>query len=157
MGVLFALAMVDARAARPPQLLQGLWEIRVQSTENPGGKKTEYAFRLCRDHAFDKETDDLMKNNKNCTTKLQSLGGDKFSAVSRCTVSGIIIDSKGLSVYQNGGSIIHSESTANYTPPLYGKTDQTMIEDQHYLGSCPAGMKPGDRMMADGSVVHRTK
>jgi hypothetical protein len=32
-----------------------------------------------------------------------------------------------------------------------------MIEDQRYLGSCPAGMKPGDRLMADGSIVHRTK
>jgi hypothetical protein len=157
MGVLFALAMADARAARPPQLQQGLWEIRVQSTENPGGKKTEYGFRLCRDHAFDKETDDLVKNNKNCTTQLQSLGGDKFSAASRCTVSGIVIVSQGLSVYQNGGSLIHSESTATYTPPLYGKTDETVIEDQHYLGNCPAGMKPGDRIMADGSVVRRTK
>jgi hypothetical protein len=157
MGVLLALATADARAARPPQLLQGLWEIRVQSTENPGGKKTEYAFRLCRDHAYDKETDDLVKNNKNCTTKLQSLGGDKFSAASRCTLSGIVIDSQGLSVYQNGGGSIHSETAATYTPPLYGKTDETMVEDQHYLGSCPAGMKPGDRLMADGSVVHRPK
>ena len=156
LGVLFALAMADARAAAPPQLQQGLWEIRVQSTENPGGKKTEYAFRLCRDHAFDKETDDLVKNNKNCTTQLQSLGGDKFSAASRCTVSGIVIVSRGLSVYQNGASV-HSETAATYTPPLYGKTDETMIEDQRYLGTCPAGMKPGDRMMADGSVVHRTK
>jgi hypothetical protein len=156
MGVLCALAIAVARAASPPQLQQGLWEIRVQSTENPGAKKTEYAFRLCRDHAYDKETDDLVKNNKSCTTKLQSLGSDRFSAASRCTLSGIVIVSQGLSVYQNGGSV-HSESAATYTPPLYGKTDETMIEDQRYLGSCPAGMKPGDRMMADGSIVHRAK
>jgi hypothetical protein len=32
-----------------------------------------------------------------------------------------------------------------------------MIQDQRYLGSCPAGMKPGDRIMADGSIVHRAK
>jgi hypothetical protein len=156
LGVLCASAFAVARAASPPQLQQGLWEIRVQSTENPGAKKTEYAFRLCRDHAYDKETDDLVKNNKNCTTKLQSLGGDRFTAASRCTLSGIVIVSQGLSVYQSGGSV-HSESAATYTPPLYGKTDETMIEDQHYLGSCPAGMKPGDRLMADGSIVHRTK
>jgi hypothetical protein len=128
----------------------------VQSTENPGAKKTEYAFRLCRDHAYDKETGDLVKNNKNCTTKLQSLGNDRFSAASRCTVSGILIVSQGLSVYQSGVSV-HSESAATYTPPLYGKTDETIVADQHYLGSCPAGMKPGDRLMADGSVVRRTK
>jgi hypothetical protein len=156
MGVLFASAIAAARAASPPQLQQGLWDIRVQNTENPGAKKTEYTFRLCRDHAYDKETDGLVKNNKNCTTKLQRLGGDRFSAASRCTLSGIVIVSQGLSVYQ-GGASVHSESAATYTPPLYGKTDETVIEDQHYLGSCPAGMKPGDRLMADGSVVHRTK
>ena len=156
MGVLLALAVTEARAARPPQLLEGLWEIQIRSTENPGGKKAEYSFRLCRDHAYDdKQTDDLVKDNKNCTTKLESLGGDKFSAESRCSVSGIVIVSKGVSTYQ-GGSTVHSESTATYTPPLYGKSGETMIQDQRYLGSCPAGMKPGDRMTADGSIMHAT-
>ncbi len=155
-GLLLALAMGDARAARPPQLQEGLWEVRVQSTENPGAKKTEYSFKLCRNHAYDREMDDLVKNNKSCTTQLQKLAGDRFSAASRCTVSGIVIDSKGLSVYQ-GNSSIHSESAATYTPPLYGKSDETMIQDQQYVGACPAGMKPGDRLLADGRVVHRTK
>ena len=156
MGILLALAVTEARAARPPQLLEGLWEIQVRSTENPGGRKKEYSLRLCRDHAYDdKQTDDLVKDNKNCTTKLESLGGDRFSATSQCSVSGIVIVSKGVSAYK-GGSTVHSESTATYTPPLYGKSDETIIQDQRYLGSCPAGMKPGDRMTADGSIVHPT-
>ena len=155
MGILLALAVTGARAANPPQLREGLWEIQIRGTENPGAKKTEYSFRLCRDHAYDKETDNLVKNNKNCKTKLDSLGGDRFSASSRCSVSGVIIVSQGVSAYQ-GGDTVHSESTATYTPPLYGKSDETMIQDQRYLGSCPAGMKPGDRMMADGSIVHPT-
>ena len=153
MGILLALAVTEARAARPPQLREGLWEIQIRSTENPGAKKTEYSFRLCRDHAYDKETDDLVKNNKSCSTKLASLGSDKFSAESRCSLSGVVIVSQGLSVYQ-GSDTVHSESTATYTPPLYGKSDETMIQDQHYVGTCPSGMKPGDRMMADGSIVH---
>jgi hypothetical protein len=155
MGILLALAVTGVRAANPPQLREGLWEIQIRGTENPGAKKTEYSFRLCRNHAYDKETDNLVKNNKNCKTKLDSLGGDRFSASSRCSVSGVVIVSQGVSVYQ-GGDTVHSESTATYTPPLYGKSDETMIQDQRYLGSCPAGMKPGDRMMADGSIVHPT-
>ena len=155
-GVLLALAAWEARAASPPKLLEGLWEVRVQSTENPGSKKTEYSFKLCRDHAYDKYTDNLVKNNKNCTTKLEKVAGDRFSAASRCTVLGIVIDSKGLSTYQNN-TAIHSESAATYTPPLYGKTDETMIQDQQYVGACPAGMKPGDRILADGRLVHRSK
>jgi hypothetical protein len=156
MGVLLAATFPVARAAGPPRLQEGLWEIRVQSTENPGGKSTEYSFKLCRDHAFDRQTDDLVKNNKNCTTQLQSLGGDRFSAASRCTVSGILIVSKGLSIYQKNTSV-HSESAATYSPPLYGKTDETMIQDQRFLGNCPAGMKPGERILADGSLVRRAK
>jgi hypothetical protein len=156
MGVLLAATVSVARAAGPPRLLEGLWEISVHSTENPGGKSTEYSFKLCRDHAFDKQTDELVKNNKNCATQLQSLGADRFSAASRCTVSGIVIVSKGLSVYQKN-TAVHSESAATYTPPLYGKTDETMVQDQRYLGNCPAGMKPGDRILADGSLVRRAK
>src|SRR5271156_5623855 len=121
MGILLALAVTEARAARPPQLREGLWEIQIRSTENPGAKKTDYSFRLCRDHAYDKETDDLVKNNKNCTTKLKSLGGDKFSAASRCSVSGVVIVSQGQSIYQGSDTVL-SESTATYTPPLYGKS-----------------------------------
>ncbi len=155
-GVLLALAAWNVRAASPPKLLEGLWEVRVQSTESPGDKKTEYSFKLCRDHAYDKHTDELVKNNKNCTTKLEKLAGDRYSAASRCTVSGIVIDSKGLSTYQSN-TAIHSESAATYRPPLYGKTDETMIQDQRYVGACPAGMKPGDRILADGRLVRRPK
>jgi hypothetical protein len=155
-GVLLALGAWDVVAAAPPKLLEGLWEFRVQSTENPGAKKTEYSFKLCRDHAYDKQTDDIVKNNKNCTTKIERLASDRFSAASRCTVSGMVIDSKGLSMYRNN-TAIHSESAATYMPPLYGKTDETIILDQQYVGACPAGMKPGDRILADGRLVRRPK
>ncbi len=76
-GVLLALAAWDVSAAAPQKLLKGLWEFRVQSTDNPGAKKTEYSFKLCRDHAYDKQTDDLVRNNKNCTTKIERLAGDR--------------------------------------------------------------------------------
>jgi len=155
-GVLLALAAWDVNAAAPPKLQAGLWESRVQSTENPGAKKTEYSFKLCRDHAYDRQTDDLVKKNKNCTTKIERLADDRFSAASRCTVPGMVIDSKGLSIYRNN-TAIHSESAATYTPPLYGKTDETIIQDQHYVGACPAGMKPGDRILPDGRLVRRPK
>jgi hypothetical protein len=153
LAVLLASLGTAACATTPGPIVEGLWEVRVQSAENPGNKKTEFGYKLCRDHAFDKQTDSDVKNNKSCATKVESAGRDRYSAASRCTVSGTVIASKGLSVYQNGKSI-HSETVATYTPPLYGKTDETMVVDQQYLGSCPAGMKPGDRLLVNGQLVH---
>jgi hypothetical protein len=46
----------------------------------------------------------------------------------------------------------HSESHAAYTPAYDGKTDETVIQDQTYVGSCPAGMQPGDRIKVDGTL-----
>ena len=34
-----------------------------------------------------------------------------------------------------------------------GKTETLMTMDSRYLGSCPAGMKPGDSVMADGKKI----
>jgi hypothetical protein len=151
-GTLLASLLAGA-CATYPQIQEGLWDVRVQSTENPGAKKTEFGYKLCRDHAYDKQTDSLVRNNKDCKTKLESAGPNRYAAASRCTVSATVIVSKGLSIYRSGNSI-HSETVATYTPPLYGKSDETLILDQQFLGSCPAGMKPGDRLLPDGRVAH---
>jgi hypothetical protein len=150
------LPILIARAADPPEVQEGLWEIHSQSIENPGNKKTEFTHKLCRDHAYDKAAIDLVKNMKDCTTNITNDGANKFTADSRCTVAGTAIVSKGIATYQ-GTTSAHSETRTTYTPALYGKTDEVMIQDQKYVGSCPAGMKPGDQMGADGTVQHRAK
>jgi hypothetical protein len=150
------LPILIARAADPPEVQEGLWEIHSQSIENPGNKKTEFTHRLCRDHAFDRAAIDLARNMKDCTTNITNDGANKFSADSRCTVAGTAIVSKGIATYQ-GTTSSHSETHTTYTPALNGKTDEVMIQDQKYVGSCPAGMKPGDQMGADGTVQHRAK
>jgi hypothetical protein len=146
-------AMMCACAATTPKLQEGLWEVHGQSIENPGNQKIEFIYKLCRDHAYDKALDDRIKDVKGCSTSLQKVGGDKFVAASRCTAGPLVIESKGTTVYPNSTSI-HSETQATYTPSLKGKTDQSMIEDQKYLGACPADMKPGDRLMSNGILLH---
>jgi hypothetical protein len=140
-----------ARAADPPPLKEGLWEIRGQSIANPGGKRTDFTYRLCRNHAYDQAMDALVKNQKDCTTAFDSLGGGRFTSASRCTVAGTVIESKGTYTYQSSIST-RSESSATYTPAFHGKSDETVIQDQTYVGSCPAGMKPGDRISTDGTL-----
>lgn len=141
------LLLAIARAADPPQLKEGLWQIRGQRIENPGNRRTEFTYRLCRSHAYDKAMDDLVKNQKDCTTSFDTLGGGRYVSASRCTAAGVVIVSKGTYTYESSTSA-RSESTATYDPAFHGKTDETLIQDQSYVGSCPAGMNPGDRVDA---------
>ena len=139
-----------ARAADPPPLQEGLWEISGQSIENPGSKRIEFKYQLCRNHAYDNAMDALVKNVKGCTTSFDDLGGGHFASSSSCNVEGTLIVSKGTYTYQSMTST-HSESSATYSPAYKGKTDEQVVQDQHYVGACPAGMKPGDRI-TNGAV-----
>ncbi|MGC1386951.1 MAG: DUF3617 family protein [Steroidobacteraceae bacterium] len=145
------LLLTIASAADPPPLQEGLWEIRGQSIDNPGGKKSEFTYRLCRNHAYDKAMDAMVKNVKDCTTAFDSLGDGRYSSESRCTIDGTIIESKGTYTYLSATST-RSESHATYTPAYRGKTDETVIQDQNYVGACPAGMRPGDRITVEGTL-----
>jgi hypothetical protein len=147
------LPFAAAWAGGPPKLREGLWELRAQLIENPGDKHSEFTYRLCRDPAYDKAADEQLKNVKGCNTVIKKLGGGKFSSASTCTVAGITIVSNGLSIYTKDVSV-HSETHATYTPPFNGKSEETMTQDQQYVAKCPAGMKPGDRINADGLIRH---
>lgn len=151
--VLLVLPIAVAHAGDPPKIKEGLWYIHGESIEKPGDKKTEFTYKLCRDHAFDKAANALLKNVKGCRTLFKDQGDGKYEAASTCNVAGTSIISNGITAYK-GRESTHSETRAKYTPPLNGKTDETMTEDQQYIGACPAGMKVGDTMGADGIIRH---
>jgi Protein of unknown function (DUF3617) len=145
------LQIAIVRAADPPEVQEGLWEVHGQTIENPGNKTTVFTYQLCRSHAYDKAMDALVKNVKGCSTEFDSVGGGRYTSASRCTVAGTLIVSKGTYTHESS-TATRSESFATYTPPFHGKTDETVTQDQKYVGDCPAGVNPGDRIMADGSL-----
>jgi opacity protein-like surface antigen len=149
LAALAALCLSAAQAADPPPLQEGLWEVRGRSVENPGGKASDFSYRLCRNRAFDAAMDAQVKNAKECTTSFDDLGGGRFAAASSCSLGGRTIVSKGTYTYDSAVST-HQESHATYTPPFQGKTEETLTQEQHFVGPCPAGMNPGDRIMANG-------
>ena len=134
-----------ARAADPPPLKEGLWEITGRSIENPGAKRTAFRYQLCRNHAYDSAMDALVKNANGCTTAFDDLGGGHFASSSSCNVDGTLIVSRGTYTYESLTST-RSESSATYSPAYRGKTDEHVEQDQRYVGACPKGMKPGDRI-----------
>jgi len=145
------LLLSVAHAADPPPLQEGLWEVRGRSVENPGARVTNFSYRLCRNHAFDSAMDAQVKNAKECSTSFDDLGSGKFAAASSCTLGGRVIVSKGTYTYDSA-TLTHAESHATYTPAFNGKTEETLLQEQRYIGECPAGINPGDRIMSDGTV-----
>jgi hypothetical protein len=148
-----ALLLPIANAANPPDVKEGLWSVHTQSIDNPGSKKSEGTYTLWRNHAYDQHAQSLAENMKGCTKVHESIQGGTYSTETHCVVAGTVIDSKGTTAFQ-GDTAFHSESHATYTPAMAGVSETTMIIDQKYVGSCPAGVQPGDRMNADGKVIH---
>jgi hypothetical protein len=145
------LLSVAAYAADPPPLQEGMWEVRGRSIENPGARVTNFSYRLCRNHAFDAAMDAQVKNAKECQTSFDELGAGKFASASSCTLGGRVIVSKGTYTYESTTST-RAESHATYTPAFNGKTEESLVQEQRYIGECPAGVNPGDRIMSDGTV-----
>ena len=148
-----ALPASLAWAGHPPKLKEGLWDVRGQRLEMPGNKRSEFSYKLCRDHAYDKAAEAQLKDVKGCTTAIKDEGDGKFSSASSCTVSGTTIVSNGMTQYLSD-KIIHSETHASFSPALNGKTEESLLEDQQYLSKCPATMRPGDILPPDGIVRH---
>jgi hypothetical protein len=134
-------------------LKEGLWSIHTQTTDNPGNKKSEGGYKLCRDHAYDTSVRANAKNVKGCTIVSESTQGGKYTSASHCVVGTMVIDSQGTTTVEGDGSF-HTENHATYSPAMAGTTETTMVMDQKYEGACPAGVLAGDRMDANGRITH---
>ena len=151
LGFLFLVGL--ALAVEPPQMKEGLWSVRTQMTDNPGNVKRDFTQELCRSQAYDQHALDLAKNLKGCKVVSENFTGGTYTAESECNVQGAVIKSKATTTYQ-GDTAFRSESHATYTPAFHGVSEMTVMVDQKYLGACPAGVQPGDRIAADGSITH---
>jgi hypothetical protein len=139
-----------------PSLREGLWSIHTQSVDNPGNVKREFTQKLCRNHAYDDSARAKAKNVPGCKTLNENLSGHTYTVEMECTVTGSVIHSSGVTT-MTGDDAFHSETHATYTPALRGVSDTTMIIDQKYEGSCPAGTQPGDFIRPDGTILHTGK
>ena len=147
------LAGAVADAADPPQMKEGLWSIRSQSTTNPGNKASDHTATICRSHAFDQKVRQAQKSMPGCKTVSETLQGNEYSVRTQCMVRGTEIDSLSTMTF-TADSSAHSENHATYKPALDGVTEMTLTQDQKYIGACPAGAQPGDITRPDGTVIH---
>jgi hypothetical protein len=142
-----------AQAIDYPQMKEGLWSITMQIINNPGNVKTRGTQKLCRSHAYDDYARSLAKNTAGCKTVSENVSGGTYTIELECLQKGTTLKSKTVATLQ-GDSSVHSEGHTTYSPALRGVSEMTMMQDQKYVGSCPAGIMPGDRISEDGTVMH---
>jgi hypothetical protein len=151
-ALLSLLPLLPSLGADPvefPQYREGLWEAHMQTIDKSTNKKDESSFKVCRSNATEKAAYEHMKTMKECKFDIQNLGGGKYASTSSCTVGGSVIESK--STFEISATSSHSETHTTYTPPLYGKSEEVSTQEQKFIGSCPAGTKPGQIIPAGGT------
>ncbi len=151
------LSFGTVRAADYPSMKEGLWSIHDVNTNNPGNQVSESSKTICRSHAYDQHVQEQAKKvMTSCTVITDSTQGNKHLTETKCQVAGTTIDTKGTVTILNENSV-HSESHSTYSPAMGGVSETTMVQDQKYQGSCPAGQSPGDMTLSNGTVRHLWK
>ncbi|MGO8830814.1 MAG: DUF3617 domain-containing protein [Steroidobacteraceae bacterium] len=128
----------------------GLWE--THSTQTQQGKTVfDTSAKMCRSKELTKSMqssgEEFRKKNA-CTSTVTQPSPNTYAEESRCAKgpnAGSV--TKIIYTYQ-GDTASHTEMHMND-----GKTETVMVIDAKYLGSCPAGMKPGDVIMPDGKKI----
>jgi hypothetical protein len=148
-AALLICVVAEADGIKPPPTKEGLWE--THSTQTQQGKTVfDKSVKMCQSNETTKSMqsngEELRKKNE-CTSKVTQPSTNTYVEESRCAKgpnAGSV--TKVVYAYQ-GDTASHTEMHMNVGP-----SETVMIIDAKYLGSCPAGMKPGDLMM-DGKII----
>jgi hypothetical protein len=145
-----SIGIAGADEFKPPPMKDGLWE--THSTQTQQGKTViDMSVKMCQSKELTKSLqsngEELRKKNE-CTSTVTQPSPNTYVEESRCSKgpnAGSV--TKIIYTYQ-GDTASHTEMHMNT-----GKSETVMTMDAKYLGSCPAGMKPGDAVMADGKKI----
>jgi hypothetical protein len=142
------IGLAEADGIKPPPTKEGFWETHSTQTEQ-GKAALDRSVRMCQSNettrSMQSSGEELKKKNE-CTSSVTRPSTNTLEE-SRCAKgpnAGSV--TKVVYTYQ-GDTASHTEVRMNV-----GKSETVMIIDAKYLGSCPAGMKPGD-LMIDGKII----
>jgi hypothetical protein len=144
------IGIAGADEFKPPPMKDGLWETRSRQTEQ-GKTVFDTSIKMCQSKELTKSMqsngEELRKKNQ-CTSTVTQPSPSTYVEESRCAKGPNAGSGTKVTYSHQGDTASHMEMrTSN------GKSETVMIVDAKYLGSCPAGMKPGDSVMADGKKI----
>jgi hypothetical protein len=158
---LFFAAMVLAIAAHAanmpdmPSMKEGLWSMRSQTIQHPSEAKTETAASVCRKAGWNRVPLKVKTPRGKCKSSIESSGTKQRYEIA-CKVAAVVFkltETKEIT----GENMMHTALDMSYSPPVDGVSGTTMIGEVAYISACPAGMKPGETLMPDGTFVTPTQ
>jgi len=133
-----------------PRVKEGYWSVHIQITNNPGNIKQETSESICRSHAYDQYANQQTKTRKGCKVISEKAAANTYTLELECNSNGSVVKNKSTTTY-TGDTAFRRESHSISTPPQRGVSESTVITEERYAGSCPAGSQPGDITRPDGS------
>ena len=142
-------AALSAQAADPPKLQPGLWEM---STTVAGSQRPPRSVKICIGSdtlSLLSRLDGAEAQPQNCSKSNLQIEGARVTTDASCKLDSSQVSTHTVTTYQ-GGTAFHSETQAQYDPPLFGRRDLQTTRDAKRLGECTPDMRPGDVTLANG-------
>ena len=142
-----------AKADDFPPRKPGLWEVSMSSgaTQRP-----PMLTRLCVDATSDAAMYKASMDNPGVTCSRREVvrSGLTVTIDSICTMGQRTISSHMTTVFTSD-TAYHTEMMSHFEPPIAaGRPDSGTTQDAKWIGPCPADMKPGDLVMANGVKIN---
>jgi hypothetical protein len=140
------------QADQLPHRRPGAWQMTRSS---PDSKLPPMAATLCIDAATESA---LMEAGESSAKKMCSKSGVHFNGqngtIDTVCKFGTSTQTSHSTITSTGNDAFRVETHSHFDPPLAGKSERTTISDSKWLGPCPADMKPGDVVMANGMKMN---
>ena len=140
LGLLFSALVLPpfvANAAEIPQIKPGLWEIRMQASNNDSALKASPVTQICWDAATLADSARKVEASKkqDCSTHEVHREGNKWIENAVCKSGGSTISGRKTRELV-GDNAYRDENTATYDPPLRGSSRLHSIIEGKWLGPC---------------------
>jgi hypothetical protein len=150
-AVICGSAAASVQASDFPARRAGLWDVTVtmESMKLPARTNT-----MCIDAATDARLMNLgmASRDAKCTQMTVSGIGSTRVVDSVCHMNGGTQKNHIVMTFSGNGAY-HMDMRSHFAPPIEGHGDSHIVQDAKWVGSCPAGMKPGD-MMVNGMKIN---
>lgn len=80
--------------------------------------------------------------------------GNTRTVVTSCKLSGSSVITRSI-LTSTSDTHFRTETFATFNPPIFGRSHDSMTQEETFVGACPASMHPGDHQLPDGTIQHR--
>lgn len=151
---LATVAIAQDLPANMPKRKPGLWEMQTS-----GMSGHPQVMKLC----LDADTDQAMykmgsqMSGHMCSKFNVDVQGSTVVSDAVCTINtpnGTVNMTSHSETKFDGDTAYQTQGHMKYDPAVMGQSEMAMNSSGHWVGECPAGQKPGDMVMPNGSTMN---